>query len=374
MEELRRNTTVGGFMIIGLCALGWLMTSFGELPAFLGGGEYELVIEVNELTGVGEGAPIVLSGVQVGRIKSLRFKDPGHLDAGVQIVGAIKKGFDIPATTEAIVQPKGFGLGRGEVILKVAGSGKAPPLPPGEIIRGKMGSFWEGVIPPNLLVSVERAAEEFANFVQALTPVADDLHDLLEKHPVAEVDGLGQAQRLVANISTVVERFDGSLKAFNELFGDARVKGGWFEIIDNVREMTAGGRASFENLQQTSAQLRTDLQRLAAKLEGGIDNANTRVDEVAADLRRVLENAAVLTGYLVNVSRTLSEGEGTAGKFVHDPKLYESLLLTAERLTQLIDTIQRMADRFERDGAIGVNYHTTLGPVRTEIDVPESNK
>jgi len=46
MEELRRNTLVGIFMVVGLIALAWLMTSFGELPALLGSAEHDLVIQV----------------------------------------------------------------------------------------------------------------------------------------------------------------------------------------------------------------------------------------------------------------------------------------------------------------------------------------
>ena len=69
-------------MILGLGALGWLMTAFGEMPAWVVGGEYEILMSVKGPSGIGDGAPIYLNGVQVGRVKELRFKNIKFPDAG----------------------------------------------------------------------------------------------------------------------------------------------------------------------------------------------------------------------------------------------------------------------------------------------------
>lgn len=371
MDEAKRNTLIGAFMVFGLAAFGWLMTSFGELPAWLGAGEYELIILVDEPSGISEGTPINLSGVQIGRVKELRFKDPAHLDVGVEIVGAISKEYVIPRTASAIVQPAGLGLGRGFINLTVIKGEQAAPLPEGEAIVGVMGNVWGDMIPDTLLDSVDRSVAQFGNFVEALTPVADDLHDLLEKHTVADVDAVGEFRRVTANIFTVVQRFDQTLKNFNETFGAPEIKEGWLEVFGNIKQMSIDGRESLDHMREMTTALREDLKRISDKFEGGIDNATEHLDEIALSLRPALENAAQLTALLVRIAAAIEAGEGTAGRFVRDARLYESLLLTSQRLTDLVDTIQRITAKFERDGAIHLKIPSALGRVPRDVKIPD---
>ncbi len=372
MDELRRNTIVGLFMVVALVSLALLMSSFGELPAFLGGGEYEVNILVKDPVGIGEGTEILLSGVLIGRVKSVHFKDPAHLDQGVLVVGAISEEYVIPQSAWAEIKPKSLGIGRGEVNIRVA-EGDYKPLPEGEEIPGVVGSPWGGMIPETLLESVERSVAQFGNFAEALTPVANDLHVLFERHTVESVDNpVDEARRLTANLSTVIERFDQSLKTFNETFGDPEVKAGWLELFANVKQMSIDGREALENIRSTTADLRVDLKRISTKLESGIDDTNQHIEAIAAEARPMLEHSAKLAASLLRLSYALEEGEGTVGRILKDPKLYESMLLTSQRLTDLIDTLQRMFTKFERDGAIGINAATAIGPIRKNIAIPDS--
>ncbi len=359
-------------MVVGLMAMGWLMTSFGEISSIFGSGEYDLIMVIKRPSGIGEGAPIYLSGVQVGRVTSLRFKDAAHLDAGVQIVGAIKKEYVIPQTATAIVQPAGMGLGRGHVDLVVPEGVDAPPLPEGEEITGVMGNPWGGMIPDNLLDSTERTVAQFGNFVEALTPVAHDLHKLFEQHPMAEVDNpASTARKITGNLSTVIERFDITLKAFNDTFADPDVKAGWIEMFANVRQMSADGAEALASIRVAAAQLRIDLQRIAEKLEGGIDDTRTHMSQIAGDIRPVLEHASTLAASLSRIAHATEQGEGTMGMVMKDPRLYESLLLASERLVNLIDRLDRIFQRFEANGAIGVDVKTGVGPIRKNFNIPQ---
>ena len=78
-----------------------------------------------------------------------------------------------------------------------------------------------------------------------------------------------------------------------------------------------------------TAELRANLSVLAKKLQGGVDKATARVDEIAAAMLPVLHNASEMTANLIHVTNALDQGRGSAGRFVNDPRLYESLLLTS---------------------------------------------
>ncbi len=372
VKELRRNTMVGAFMLVGLMALAWLMTSFGELPAIFGGKQYDMKIMVRRPSGIGEGTPVYLSGVQIGRVKELRFRDMEHLDSGVHIIAAIDEEYLIPNSATAMIQPAGLGLGRGTVRIEVVEGEQAPPLRPGEEIAGIMSGPFEGMIPDTLLVTVERSVARLGHFLEELTPVAQDLHEILEKHTVEEVDlPETDSRRLTANLYTVIQRFDSILKTFNDTFGDPHIREGLLQTFENVKQMSVDGRESLQNIKVATSELREDLKRLSTKLETGIDSANDHINEIAEDLRPVLENAAHLTSSLLKITLALERGEGTAGRFVRDPRLYESLLLLSGRLTEMADTLHRLIAKFEMDGEIRLNV--PVGPFRhsTKIDIPE---
>ena len=210
--------------------------------------------------------------------------------------------------------------------------------------------------------------------MEALTPVAGDLHDLLERHAVADVDDpADEARRLTANISTVVERFDRTLKTFNETFGDPNVKEGWLELFDNVTQMSVDGRDALQNINKITADLRLDIKRISDKVESGVDDTTGHINEMATQFRPILENTAQLTSALLRLAYALELGEGTAGMVLKDPRLYESLLLSSQRLTDMLETLERLLSKFERDGAIGVKGITPLGGFRRDIPIPQSS-
>jgi len=374
VQDIRRNTMIGAFVIVGLAALSWLMTSFGEMPAFLGGNEYEIRIAVKQPSGIGQGAPINLSGVQVGRVKELRFKDREHLDSGVLIIGAIDDEFKIPNTATAMVHPAGLGLGRGYIDIQVVEGEKAPALRPGEEISGIMTDYFEGVIPPALLSTFGRTVTRFGDFLEEITPVADDLHDLLDKHTVTDVDREATDLRhLAANVYTVVQRFDTTLKTFNATFGDPEMRQGVLDMIANVRQMSVDGKEAFANIRTTSVDLKASLDRIAAQIETGIKNTNAHLDQISLDIQPVLHNAAKLAALLVEITQSIEHGEGTAGRLINDPRLYESLLLTSQRLTDLVDTIQRLMATFERNGQIKLDVPIGLFRHTTIIKIPDAS-
>lgn len=372
MEEMRRNTLVGVFMVVGFSAMAWLMTSFGEIPALFGSVEHDLVILVENPRGIGDGTPIYLSGVQIGRVKELRFKDQSHPDRGVEIIGAVRKDIVIPRTVTAIVQPSGMGLGRGRIDLTVP-EGAASPLEKGGKIHGTMGSPWGDMIPDTLMDTIDQTVAQFGGFMKSLTPVANDLHDLLEIHPTANVDApTGDKQRLTANISTVVERIDQTLKMFNDTFGDPLVRKGWLKLFADIDHIGNDIRETAENIKTASVELRASLQSIGAKLEAGIVDTRERINEIAGEMRPILQHTSRLMASLMRIADAMQRGEGSAGMFMRDPRLYESLLMTSERLEELANTLRRIFRRFELEGAISVDIGTLLGPQRTLVDIPKA--
>jgi phospholipid/cholesterol/gamma-HCH transport system substrate-binding protein len=367
MKEQRRNILVGIFMVGGLAVMGLLMVMFGEAPEWLGGAEWPLEIHVTRLQGAPEGTPVNLNGVQIGRVGRLEFDDPARPDLGVSVVVLLKDKYAVPSGAYAVIYEPVLGVGRGRIEIIVPPEGAGPPLAHEKArIRGDMGSMIHDIVPETMLSSVELAVRQIGNFAEGLTPVANDLHEIFKKTPMELVDDPVQARRMTANLYTVIQRFDRTLKHFNDVLGDPNVKSGLLESVENVRRMTEDGRVALADFRETTAGLRESSVRITTKLEAGIDDTTLQVNRLSGKAMPVLDNLAAATANLNRASLSMAEGEGTLGKLLRDDRLYEKLVLFTDRITELVDTVRRIADKTERQGYVDVKAQTPVGPVFTK--------
>ncbi len=363
MSETGRNLMVGLFVLLGLAILGVLMVFFGEAPAWLGGKEYNVAVRMKSLAGVNEGTPVYMNGVQVGRVDVLRFVDPDHPDAGVFVDLLVKDEYRIPSTATARVKPAGLGIGRGQLDLEVTPGVAADPLPTDGTaqIDGEMGAPFGDLIPPELFESFEKTVTQVGQFAEKLTPVAQDLHELLQRRTIEDVDAADEVRRQTANVSTVVQRFDQTLKHFNEVVGDPNVKSSLVSAVEQVSQAASDFRAAATDVRTLAGNLVSDEQRLAAKLDQGIDDFRG----VARAAMPILDATSRTVTNLELASKNLSEGQGTIGLLMRDPRLYEAVTLSFARLTDLIDTLRRISGGWERQGYVDLKVHDTpLGDVR----------
>jgi hypothetical protein len=366
MKEQRRNILVGIFMLAGLGVLGLLMVMFGEAPEWLGGAEWRLRIHVTELRAAPEGTPINLNGVQIGRVGALEFDNAARPDLGVSVIALLKDKYDIPDGAHAVIYEPVLGVGRGRIEILVPPGGGGPPIGREKAeILGEMGSMIHEIVPETMLSSVERAVRQIGDFAAALTPVADDLHEIFKKTPIEMVDDPAQVRRATANLFTVIQRFDRTLKHVNDVIGDPKVKSGLLESVDNIHQMTEDGRLALADFRETAATIRDSSTRITTKLENGVDDTTAHVDQLSRKAMPVLDNLAAATANLNRVSVDLADGQGTAGKLLRDDRLYEKLVLFTERFTALVDTVSRIVNQAERQGYLDLAVHekSPFGPV-----------
>ena len=68
MKRFNIEITVGLFVVLGLCALGYLSVKLGQLP--IGGrNTYKVTAKFSSVTGLQRGATVEIAGVRVGRVE-----------------------------------------------------------------------------------------------------------------------------------------------------------------------------------------------------------------------------------------------------------------------------------------------------------------
>lgn len=368
MKEGTRNLLVGVFVLAALGVLGMLMVWFGETPSWLGGNEWCLRITgVRALSGIGDGSPVSLNGVEIGRVKRLEFEDPNRPDQGVVIITGIWNRYSVPKGSLARVYGATLGFGTGHVDIVVEPGLPAEPLDKESAeIRGEMRSIIGELISKDLVTSVEQTIAHLGKLAEAAKPVAENLAELLEQRSVESVTAPDAAARgVTANLSTVIERVDNLAANVNAVLGDQDVQG-------DVRAAVSDLKSATEELRQTIGLWRTESQRISDSVNTRIDRTGEDLDQTFAKLNRVLDNLDATTTSMASLMYRVHEGEGTAGLFVRDERLYEAAVLTMERFGELLDTLQRVAGKIEQDGYITIGQRTPFGTFKEEFPVGPS--
>ena len=70
MRRGNLELAVGGFVLLGLVCLAYLAIHLGKMEVW--GGGYRVVANFDNVSGLGQGAPVEVAGVQVGRVEAIR--------------------------------------------------------------------------------------------------------------------------------------------------------------------------------------------------------------------------------------------------------------------------------------------------------------
>ncbi len=357
MSEFRRNALVGLFLVIGLGGLVWLVIMFGEAPTWLiGGRTYPVHAYFSNVANLIEGDPVYMKGVRIGHVGEIGFRNEEHPEEGVQLELAIQEKWRIPRSARVVVEQSAVGFARPLVKIVVPPDPAQAFLPQdGSVpLSGDTISAFDSMFPRDVVDTLQKASSQIGNLAEALTPVATDLHHLIQPRDVSLVDNpkLG-SERVSANLHTAVQRMDSALKHFNEVLGDPNVKSNVRVMIQNMRDASEQAKVVMEDIKQVAKNARfvaEDAKELTDKIGKMVDRANAQLDDVTRVIITDAEKLGKFFDHLDTVGRNLAEGKGTAGKLLADPELYDSMVLTMKRLQLAIEDLNGLVKQWQREG------------------------
>ncbi len=368
MKDGTRNLLIGVFVIGAMGALAIMMVLFGETPDWLFRSEWTLRITgVRDLRGIGDGSPVKLNGVEIGRVRHLDLKDHDRPDRGTIVFARIKNQYSIPAAAMAKVYGATFGLGSGhvDIVVEPAEPDTEIAMIPreGGVIRGEMASMIGEVITKDLVSSVERTITNFGNFAASAEPVAKNLGSMLEERSIAAVSGPNaKAKGLIPNVTTVIERLDNLVANLNTVLGDRNVQE---DVKDVVRDL----KGASEELKATFELWNTESRKVADNLNGGIDRTEENLERSFRKLNQTLEDLDSAAKSMAEVLHAVADGKGTAGMLVRDERLYEAAVLSLERLSGVMQNLLVITGKIKEDGYIIVGQAPS-GVLRKRVPIP----
>lgn len=343
-----KTTRVGLLVAAALATLMVFVFFIGsEQKIFARKNEYEVRLE--NVTGLAEGNPVKMSGVTIGVIREIKLPVDPKLKS-VEIVVMIDRKFSERVRGDSRIRLKKLGLLTGDAYIDVSpGTLRFPELEPGSLIPSQRQTDVESIISSgedlvdnlvqisyslkNILQRVDRGEGllgEITTAPETKQRLTDTFLTTLNKTNAALThmeSGKGLAGKLIyddtyaeqltasigsaatslQSITASVQRgFDGNEGVVPALLNDPEAKARVYEIVENLRT-TSGTLATFTASVQTGEGL---LPRLLN-------------DKVYAD--QALGEFSLLARQLNEVVAKVNNGEGTAGKLIADPALYESV-------------------------------------------------
>lgn len=343
-RSIRVGLLVSGTLVVLMIFLFFIGS---EQKIFARKNEYEVRLE--NVTGLSQGNPVRMSGVTIGTIRDIKLpQDPKQKQ--VQITIMIDRKYEERVRGDSRVRLKKLGLLTGDSYIDVTpGSPRFPTLEPGSVIPSQRGTDVEALITSgedlmenlvqisfslkNVLQRIDRGEGllgEFTTSPETKQRITDTLLTTLNKTNAAlthmesgkgvmgkliyddafgeqlTVSVAGAAQSLQSVANSVQRSFESGDGVVPALLNDAEGKKRVYELIENLRLASA-------NLSKFTTTMETG-EGLVPRLLN---------DKVYGD--QALAEFTLLVRQLNEVVAKINSGQGTAGKLITDPTVYESV-------------------------------------------------
>ena len=371
MDEAVLKIRVGVFVVFAFVILGLLI--FLNSEGFQR--QYTVYVKPPSAPGVTVGTPIRKNGILIGRVGSVKTQDD-H----VVLTLNINVGDFVYENEVCSIGADGF---LGDSVVEV--------LPLRKDERGEMvtsGNLMKKVsikrnpmevvdVALNLEGDITRTLDAVREAGSAVTSAGQRIETLTATVQDAFSNDNSDVKKMMSDIRLMSQKAQAALDNFNRMFenindivGDPNMKSeikdavaSLPEIFNEIRITITDTRETINGYRKVSekAALNLDnLEGLTAALKKDGPEIITQVNDSLKNVDDLIEKVGTFAETLAEVSRDISNSEGTIGKLLNDPSLYNSALGTVEdvrrnirdlsvRLEPLVNDLRMFADSLARD-------------------------
>lgn len=327
-SQRRRNIVVGLFVILGLCALVWLIFKFGDLPGIVADlNSFEVYVQFPTAPGVQKDTPVQFCGYQIGRVSTVMAPQVRKdlvtgLDyyQSVVVLSIDKRYTTIPSNVEVKLMTRG--LGSSYIEIKQNPEKPAAPVEPNEPMYLANGILLQGSTGMTSEFFPEESQKKLDELIEGLNNLIANANDVMGSKQSKE-----DIKKTLANFTKASEQAADTLEEFEKLAAtgtttlnktNTKVDEVVSSVVDTsgeIRKFAATGTSTLKNVDDKSDRLIAALIDTSEQLSGA-----------TAELRQILEK--------------INKGQGSAAKLLNDGRLYENLLEDAEQLKSLLEEMK----------------------------------
>ena len=305
---MKREVKIGIFAV-AMIGVAWAGIRF--LKGFdIFSRNVEYYAAYDQINGVQNASPIMMKGVKIGSVTRLSF-DPARSDK-VVLQFTIKRQYRIPSDSEAKIFSNGL---MGAKAIEITYGTADTYLQKGDTLRSSRDRDL-----------MDMAGSELDFFKQKVSQLTTDLSRTLEN-----LNGL---------METNADNIAGTLGNLNSVTGDMA------EILSAEKNSL---KSALDNLSKFSDMLGENAGRVDSII-GDVDRFTSQLTEeqFARKLSQAVEH---LDGLVARIA----QGEGTVGKLISDPELYDSLEKASDNLAALLADDRQYPGRYVHLSLFGRN-------------------
>ena len=362
MDERRMQRLVGMVVLFTVTFLGVLLVANNPASSPFSTGGYEIFVQANRAEGVAVNTPVRKDGVLIGRVKNVEWSKEGVLlrvrieNEDVRIYD-----YDLPQIQpSSIIGDAVVSFVRDAERVRELGNREPAPLLAGSLVEAK--------VIDNPIMTISKLNENLQPSIIKLGEAGEKIAILADKVNTILGDDIGRQriQTTMDELNLTLQDFRRTTNNFDRIISDEELRN---ELADALREFpvlmnetrTTMQRAgqTLDNFDQVVASAERNLQNL----EGLTAPLGERGEEIADLLISAIDNLDIVMRDLSRFAHDLNSGEGTIGKLVHDPELYNraSLLLANSNVVvtriyeftkdfrPIVDDIRTFTDKIARE-------------------------
>ena len=337
MNDRMMQFRVGVVVLATAIIAGILIVLFGDLPSLVQA-TYPLKMSFADARGVSNGTPVRKNGILVGRVADVELDEKG----GVSVVADIDS--YVPIYKDE--QPRIATTLLGDAEIQLVPGRIVPPrqrIAPEEVLVGAVSRD-----PFEVFATLE---PKLGSALESLTEASESVSKLsanLDRLLLGEDDTFS---KMVQKTEKALDAFSLAMDNINDVMGDANARAklketlnGLPEVMNDLRTTVQGIGTTVDTADRNLRNLEGLTRPLGERGEGMV----AQVNQTIGRLDEVLQQAAFFT-------KALNESQGTLGKLVRDPKVYDDLAQAAanvngltKELRPIVNDVRVFADKIAR--------------------------
>ncbi len=300
--KISNETKIG---LLAAIAIALLILGFNFLKGkTLFERDKRLFVVFDKVEGLAKSNPVMINGLQVGKVADLHERDKSVSSIIVSI--GLTKDVDIPNNSLVFVNKALFG--EGNLVIKMGNSNKL-------VVDG---DTLQSTANPGLIESVQSSVTPAVNnlnsAIQALEVLIANVNSILDPNTKNNL------QIIAANAAASTTALRNLLVAQN---------GALAQSLKNMSEFTANLNKNNEAINKT------------------VDNLQTATAKLAnADIDAVIKNLQTATNNLNQMTSKINSREGSLGMLINDKALYNNLQNSVRSLNILLDDVRVNPKRY----------------------------
>jgi phospholipid/cholesterol/gamma-HCH transport system substrate-binding protein len=316
--KISREAKIGLFAAVSLAALYFGYNFLRGKKIFSPLVTYYVVY--NKIDGVVKSTPIYFKGLKVGQVEKLELfrTDSANL---ILVTLNIDKKIQLSRSSEARI-----------VSMDLLGGKAISLIIPSLVDPIKSKDTLIGSIESTLSASISEMITPVKNKTENVLVSLD--HVLAELEKVLDQGGTQNLSASTKDLAAIMKNLSEMSATLNRV----------------VKSQEGNANRMADNLESITGNIRKSNQDIAASLK----NMNQLSDSLAnAPLKSTIEQLNKTSAELAQLSASLNDGKGTAGKLLKDEALYNNLTQTTESLNALLKDLKENPKRYVNVSVFG---------------------